>query len=550
MKLTCYVYSGWQPRIRAAPQGREWMDATPERFAYRCLPLDIANAHGWELLSPVGFEAEWNGGSAPGDVVIRPDPGSPDHQLPVALFGQGVLTFHVEGLFRTEPGVNLWVGGSPNSAKDGIAALSGIIETDWSPYSFTMNWRFTRPNHVIRFEENEPFCFLFPVARGSVEQVEPEIRPIDENPEFRLQFEDWSKSRDAFHAEMANSPAAAPSAKWQKFYFRGTDASGVPGPADHQSKLRLAEFKGADAYHREAPPRAQCPHAPTHPAAKAPPAAPAAKLDWIMQSLQRLDALSARRQIPRYSAIDEDSFLDNHYAANWPALLCGEMRGWPALERWTPEYLKRLVGSAMVEVQADRVADADFERHMAAHSTVMAFDAFIDRISAPGAGNATYLTAYNSAANSRALAPLHADLGFVDKLLSRECDQPHGMMWIGPLGTFTPLHHDLTNNLLLQLVGSKRVLLASPLATPRIYNDHHVYSEIRDLAEPELLARFPLLEGVKVHQVDLMPGDALFVPLGWWHQVTSLDFSVTITHTNFRWANDFHGNYPSDPAPR
>ena len=40
--------------------------------------------------------------------------------------------------------------------------------------------------------------------------------------------------------------------------------------------------------------------------------------------------------------------------------------------------------------------------------------------------------------------------------------------------------------------------------------------------------------------------DALFIPLGWWHQVSALDFSVTITHTNFHWPNDFHTDYPAD----
>ena len=35
------------------------MDATDDRFAYRCIPLSIANASGWELLCPVTFEAWW-----------------------------------------------------------------------------------------------------------------------------------------------------------------------------------------------------------------------------------------------------------------------------------------------------------------------------------------------------------------------------------------------------------------------------------------------------------------------------------------------------------
>ena len=62
MDLTCFLHPGWQPLIRPAPAKRDWMDGTPESFAYRCLPLNIANAHGWELLNPCAFDACWNGG--------------------------------------------------------------------------------------------------------------------------------------------------------------------------------------------------------------------------------------------------------------------------------------------------------------------------------------------------------------------------------------------------------------------------------------------------------------------------------------------------------
>ena len=39
------------------------MDAFPDRHAYRCVPMTVANTHGWELLVPASFEVEWNGGS-------------------------------------------------------------------------------------------------------------------------------------------------------------------------------------------------------------------------------------------------------------------------------------------------------------------------------------------------------------------------------------------------------------------------------------------------------------------------------------------------------
>lgn len=533
MELTCYVYPGWAPRIRAASSRRPWMDASPDSFAYRCLPLNIANAHGWEVLSPCGFEAEWNGGMGVDDVVVR-IAGTPPGAGPVALFGQGVLTFHVEGLIRTPPGYNLWVGGSPNAMKDGLAPLSGLIETDWSPFTFTMNWRFTRPGHRVRFEENEPFCFFFPVERGLASSVVPRIAPIDEAPDLKRKFETWSRSRDAFQAQIAADPPAAPADHWQKFYYRGVDAEGAPGAADHCPKLRLAEFAGAEHVQEET--------AKT-PAAPAPGPIPG-KMAWIARSLERLRALSDQKVIPRKAEISADEFLEAHYAANKPVVLVGEMADWPARQRWSPDYLKRLIGSAEVEVQTGRAADPDFERRMAAHARRLPFGAFIDQISRPGVGNDAYLTAYNSAGNVAALAPLEQDLGFIDKLLVRDVAQAHGMPWIGPAGSFTPLHHDLTNNLLLQVVGRKRLLLVPPSETPRLYNDHHVYSRVRDLAQPGLVSRFPALDGLNVHQVILVPGEALFIPLGWWHQVTALDFSVSITHTNFRWPNDFHAGHP------
>ena len=249
MELTAYVFPGWNPRLRAASPRREWMDASPESYAYRCLPLNIANAHGWEVLAPCGFTAVWNGGMRPEDVSIAVDPGTAPDAAPVALFGQATVTFHIPALFRTPPGWNLSVGGPPNSAKDAIAPLSGMIETDWSPYTFTMNWRFTRANHAVRFEENEVIAFLMPVQRGAIESFTARIAPIGDAPDLKAAFEQWSASRNAFHEDMKAHPHAAPADKWQKLYYRGVGPDGIATIEDHQIKLRLCPFSenGADA---------------------------------------------------------------------------------------------------------------------------------------------------------------------------------------------------------------------------------------------------------------------------------------------------------------
>ncbi|MDR3509767.1 MAG: DUF6065 family protein [Caulobacteraceae bacterium] len=243
-ELIAYVFPGWEPRIRPADHRRKWMDQSPESFPYRCLPLKIANSHGWEILSPCGFTALWNGGPLAEDVSVHCVDPVPSPDAPVPLFGQGVLTFHIPAIFRTPPGWDLWISGPPNSMKDGVAPLSGIVETDWSPYTFTMNWRFTRPNHPVHFAADEPICFLFPIERGAAERFRTRIAPIDEADGLRQQFEDWSRSRTAFHQEMALRPPTTPADKWQKHYYRGVDAREQKGPDTHRTRLNLCPFSG------------------------------------------------------------------------------------------------------------------------------------------------------------------------------------------------------------------------------------------------------------------------------------------------------------------
>lgn len=241
-RLTAYVVDGHELQIRPAPLERAWMDATHQRYAYRCLPLNIANGHGWEILCPAGFTATWSGQAGRDAVTITPDE---DAEAPaLSHFGHGVLTFHIPCVFRTDPGYDLFVGGPVNQPKDAIAPLTGVVETDWAPYSFTMNWLFTRPDTPVRFERGEPYCTIFPVARGALEAIEPEMRRLSDEPELQAQFNDWSSSRSGFNADLSVKGSAAQRERWQKLYFRGLQPGGEPAPADdHRSRLRLKPFR-------------------------------------------------------------------------------------------------------------------------------------------------------------------------------------------------------------------------------------------------------------------------------------------------------------------
>ena len=115
------------------------------------------------------------------------------------------------------------------------------------------------------------------------------------------------------------------------------------------------------------------------------------------------------------------------------------------------------------------------------------------------------------------------------------------MIWIGPAGTITPLHHDLTNNFMAQVGGRKLVRMIPPWETPQVYNHFHVYSEV-DAGNIDH-ARFPQMRDVEILDVEIGPGDLLFLPIGYWHYVKALDVSITFTFTNFQFDNDFHSFY-------
>jgi len=232
------------PQVRPGSTSREWMDQTRETFAYRCLPLTIANACGWELLLPCDVEAEWNGGPEISDLSVRVESEDwGEGRIAASHFGHGVLTFHTGYIVRTEKDVATLARGAPNWPRAGISPLEGLVETDWLPFTFTMNWMFTAPG-TVRFRSGEPFCFLLPVDIGAVEAREPRIMAIDEAPEVAAGFAEWSSLRRDFNARLAARDPDAAKERWQKWYTRGVSPDGEPAPAQHRSKLHLRPPRG------------------------------------------------------------------------------------------------------------------------------------------------------------------------------------------------------------------------------------------------------------------------------------------------------------------
>lgn len=269
------------------------------------------------------------------------------------------------------------------------------------------------------------------------------------------------------------------------------------------------------------------------------------KRDWTLGIYARLAEMNPEPlSIPIIDRIEPERFFHEFYFANRPVKLTGLVDHWPALTKWTLDYFDTLVGEAIVEVQGQRSAAKSYETDKDAHKRHVKLHEIIALLRRDEPSNDYYITAYNDTVNKAALAPLWADMGPVSLL--EPSGGNDGFFWLGPAGTLTPFHHDLTNNLLVQVAGRKHVRMVPSWEVARMKNALHCFSD----REPGDFAA----GGSEVGWADLPPmlecvidkGEAIFLPIGWWHHVTALDRSISMSFTNFAADNNFTGRYPAN----
>lgn len=266
------------------------------------------------------------------------------------------------------------------------------------------------------------------------------------------------------------------------------------------------------------------------------------KREWVLECYRRNARQSTTfGEVPRVRTPSRQEFLDNYYALNRPVVIQGAMDNWPAMHEWTAEKLKQRFGERIVEVQANRTSDKNYELNSVKHKKDMRFGDYIDVIEQSGETNDWYMTANNSGKNRETLKELWDDIILFPEYLRTDDPNGSGFFWMGPAGTVTPLHHDLTNNFMAQVRGRKLCRLIAPHDLADMYNNRHCFSQV-DLDNVDY-EKYPRFRDVRVIDVTIGPGDLLFLPVGWWHYVRGLDVTITMTFTNFIFDNDFYSFY-------
>lgn len=243
-------------------------------------------------------------------------------------------------------------------------------------------------------------------------------------------------------------------------------------------------------------------------------------IDDMRQAIRQASrSLPTITTIARLGRLDAGAFHERAMAG-LPFVITGLVGKWP-LSALTPEALREHFGNLPVRARVGDYINTAFAPDRAMQD--MTLLAYLDLV----------------AQDTPDLPPYVGNLEL--RQLNRLCHWPAYFrkmgpprFWIGPAGTVTPLHCDYDDNIFAQIWGSKRIILAPP------HHDEFLYPREANAIlfgspfDPEApdFDRFPLARQASMIECLMQPGDMLYVPAGWYHQVRSLSFSLSAN----RWA--------------
>jgi len=226
---------------------------------------------------------------------------------------------------------------------------------------------------------------------------------------------------------------------------------------------------------------------------------------------------SVGRPVPAHPGLELAEVFDR----KTPVVIRDVAAAWPVFGDYQPQRLREKYGTEKVYALT---SSTNVFTQETSPVELLEYGDVIDAVFDSPRPDKKYYS--RAAANPRPLAEqLPATVG------SRTQSTAASSVWMGQSGNLTPLHNDPWHGLLIQLHGRKRVRLFPPDEYRNVYGRvptkvDHPYTGLPDEFDPDTGA-LPRLREAESYDVVLDSGDVLYIPMFWWHQVESLDASIS-----------------------
>lgn len=241
--------------------------------------------------------------------------------------------------------------------------------------------------------------------------------------------------------------------------------------------------------------------------------------------------------VPRVNSLSKAAFERDFLAPLRPVVFRRLASAWPALNKWTPQFFIDNFGERKV-----RVYDASFARpgqHYMSNIEVLPLREFLHAILDTSRDLRMFL--YNIA---RELPALLRDIRYPD--LADHFSRRFVFMFFGSRGAVTPVHYDidLSHVFYTSVLGRRRITLFPQTQSAYLYRHPLTVRSYVDVERPDF-SRFPALADASGYAVTVHPGETLFMPSGYWHQVSYEDagYGVSLRLPSEHFARRLQGFY-------
>ncbi|MCA9798780.1 MAG: cupin-like domain-containing protein [Cyanobacteria bacterium HKST-UBA04] len=263
------------------------------------------------------------------------------------------------------------------------------------------------------------------------------------------------------------------------------------------------------------------------------------KRDWLLANLRKAHALHrSYHKIERVGDISPDDFFTDFYSANRPCVLTNVTKQWPAMQKWSLDYLKYTYGHLELEVQTNREKNPRYDQQHTSHAKAMPFALYVDMVASAEHTNDFYMTSRNMMRHGELLKGIVQDVSPLPDILNENYSGTIAFLWVGPKGARTQLHHDMSNNLHVIITGQKRLLMADPYQLPFMYHHNNYWGGVPYPDTPDL-DEYPRFADAQFTEVFVNPGEGIFIPVLWWHYVEATQACISVAFNNFRFPNHY-----------